>query len=65
MRHFSNQVLTDANKTKTGDSQPRQIQGHQKVTWPGGLLLSNWLKPDLPYPGLLLDFLLVSTQVQR
>ena len=32
MRHFSNQVLTDANKTKTGDSQPRQIQGHQQVT---------------------------------
>ena len=32
MGHFSNQVLTDANKTKTGDSQPRQIQGHQQVT---------------------------------
>ena len=32
MRHFSIQVLTDANTTKTGNSQPRQIQGHQEVT---------------------------------
>ena len=40
-------------ENQTGDSQSRQIQGHQQVTGPGGLLLSNWLKPNLPYPGLL------------
>ena len=49
MRHFSNQVLTDANKKpKLEILIQGQIQGHQQVTWPGGLLLSNWLKPDLP-----------------
>ena len=52
-------------KTKTGDSQPRQIQGHQQVTWPGGLLLSiglNLIYPNLTYFKI---FLLVSAHVHR
>ena len=48
-----NMCLLMPTQNQTGDSQPKQIQRHQQVTWPGGLLPSNWLTLDLPYPGLL------------
>ena len=43
-------------QNQTGDSQANQVQRHQQVTLPGGLLPSNWLILNLPYPGPTLGF---------
>ena len=48
MRHFSNQVLTDANKNQNWRFSAKTNSGPPTGHLPGGLLLSNWLKPDLP-----------------